>query len=70
MFQQSALNLWILALCEKGQDQAEQIYTLCEHMFCCLYCTVCTATWPQYCQPITEELQVNCFARIGPIDGF
>ena len=24
--------------------------------------------WPQYCQPITEEHRVICFALIGPID--
>ena len=36
---------------------------------------VCTAiysflvpVWPQYCQPITEEHRVICFALIGPID--
>ena len=36
--------------------------TLCLHMFSC------TATWPQYCQPITENLLFICFALIGPID--
>jgi hypothetical protein len=24
--------------------------------------------WPQYCQPITEELGVICFGLIGPLD--
>jgi hypothetical protein len=42
--------------------------TLFTHVqFSCLQCSV-QLPWPQSCQPITGELQVFCFALIGPID--
>ena len=51
-------------------------YTLCVHLFSCLHCSVqlpgarVAPGWPQYCQPITEELGGICSALIGPIDGW
>ena len=44
------------------------------HLFSCLHCSVqltgarVAPGWPQYCQPITEEHQIICFALIGPLD--
>ena len=44
------------------------------HLCSCLHCSVqltgarVAPGWPQYCQPITEEHQIICFALIGPLD--
>ena len=70
MFQQSALGFWISTLSKKGLDQAEQICTLCVHMFISLSCTVQLpgASQGSVFKPITEELQGICYALIVPID--
>ena len=39
-FQQSVLCFRISTLIKRGLDQAEQICTLCVHMFSCMYCTL------------------------------
>ena len=43
------------------------MYT-CSAIFTALYSSLAPA-WPQYCQPIKEELRVFYITLIGPIDG-